>query len=334
MKEIVWSAVFKAANLSRITNCVKVLTSLILSKIIKKNIFWGIPFIMTIEPASVCNLKCPQCLTGLKKIKRKQSLMNAGLFKQIIEQIGNNIWYLLLFNQGEPFLNNQIINFIELAKQKKIYVTTSSNGHFCEDKSTIERLIKSGLDSIFISLDGTDEQTYLKYRVGGSFDKVVRGIKLLIDCRKKLKSKTPKVFVQFLVMKHNEQQMGKMKTLIKQLGADRLLFKTVQIVNSIGASNYLPQNEKFDRFNYRAKKLNRTNQKCTRLWYSTVVLSDGNVVPCCFDKTGKYSFAEISNTTSIRQIWKANGIKQFRNKFTKKSFDICDNCTQNKKVYI
>ena len=122
MKEIEWSCVLKSASPKRIFNVLKALTSFGMSKIYKKSIVWGKPFIVTIEPTIDCNLKCPQCLTGIGKVRRQEKLFNFQLFTQIIDEFGDYIWYLLLFNQGEPFLNPLLLDFIRLAKQKNIYI--------------------------------------------------------------------------------------------------------------------------------------------------------------------------------------------------------------------
>ncbi len=337
MKEIIWSSAFKAASFGRIINSLKVITSLFLSKITKKNFVWGTPFIINIEPTVACNLKCPQCITGMGKIKRDSSFLSYKLYEQILDELGNNLWYLLLYNQGEPFLHKDFITFIKLAKQKGIYVTTSTNAHFLEKEETVERLVKSGLDSIIISLDGVDEETYTKYRFNGDFNKVIKGIELLTNYKKKLNSKTPKILIQFLVMKHNEQQLVKIKRFIKKLGADCLLIKTFQIEDKNTALSFLPEEKKFNRYKNSAKKLNLKNsvsKGCARLWYSTVILSDGRVVPCCFDKNGEYSFGNIKDK-SLKEIWTSDGYQNFRSQISRdRGFNgICRNCTQNQKIF-
>jgi len=337
MKEIVWTAVIKAASFKRIINSFKVITSLIFSKILKKNYVWGMPFIVNVEPTVACNLKCPQCITGMGLIKRDNFSMNYQMYQQIIGELGDKLWYLLLYNQGEPFLHKELIEFIEFAKKKRIYVTTSTNGHFFENVESVEKVVKSGLDSIIISLDGADKSTYEKYRQNGDFDKVLKGVELLSECKKKLHSNTPKIFIQFLVMKHNEHQLVKIKRLIKKLGVKNLLVKTFQIEDKNKAFSFLPVEKKYNRYKNKTNELNLKNnvsKGCARLWYSSVILSDGRIVPCCFDKNGKYSFGNISDK-SIKEIWTSNEYKKFRSEISQNrgDFEICRNCTQNQKIF-
>jgi radical SAM protein with 4Fe4S-binding SPASM domain len=339
MKEIVWNHVIKAISFKRITNALKVLTSLGLSSITKESYSWGVPFIVTVEPTVLCNLRCPQCITGMGKVDRKQSTLNLDLFKNIIIQIGDRIWYLLLFNQGEPFLNPDLVEFIEIAKQKRIYVTTSTNGHFLIDEVTVQKLVKSGLDSIIISLDGIDAESYSKYRQGGDFREVIKGIENMVKIRDQLNSKTPKVLVQCLLMKHNEDHLAEMRKLAADLKVDRLLLKTFQIESWGSAKDFLSDDPKWCRYRSNGKTIkikNSLKERCLRLWYSTVILSDGRIVPCCFDKNGEYSFDIITSISRIEKIWKSDAYNKFRNRVLQRqeSIPICHNCTQNQKVYL
>lgn len=339
MKEILWNQVIKAASLKRVINAVKVLTSLGLSSVTKRSRSWGVPFIVTIEPTVLCNLRCRQCITGMGKVDRKHRTMNLNLFKNIIEQIGDRLWYLLLFNQGEPFLNPNLVELIEIAKQQRIYVTTSTNGHFLTDEVTVQKLVKSGLDSIIISLDGFDAESYSKYRQGGDFHRVINGIENLVKIRNGLNSKTPKVLIQCLVMKYNENHLSEIRKLAADLKVDHLLFKTFQIESRASAKDFLPDDPKWRRYqsNGETIKLKKSlKRRCSRLWYSTVILSDGRIVPCCFDKNGAYGFDAITPKSKIVKIWKSDAYNKFRNRVLQRqeSIPICHNCTQNQKIYL
>lgn len=338
-KEIVWSRVIKAASLKRVFNCLKAITAFGLSTILKRSVVWGVPVVLTVEPTARCNLLCPQCATGMGEVTRERSSLDLTIFKNIIKQLGDQIWYLLLFNQGEPFLNSSLIEFIEIAKRQRIYVTTSTNGHFLSNKDFVQNLVKSGLDTIIISLDGVDQESYGKYRKGGNFQQVIDGIKNLISIRNDFNFKTPEVLVQCLVMKHNENQLDHMKQLAVELKIDRLLFKTFQVETREDGLPFLPDNPDWRRDHYQSDKAHSNNfskNRCFRLWYSTVILSDGRIVPCCFDKKGEYNFGNINQKMKIEQIWKSDGYNKFRNRIIQKqrSIGICQNCTENQKVYL
>ena len=83
---------------------------------------------------------------------------------------------------------------------KKIYTATSTNAHYLNDANA-RRTVESGLDRLIISIDGTTQDVYSQYRVGGDLEKVLEGAANIVKWKKDLKSKTPFIFFQFLVVR-------------------------------------------------------------------------------------------------------------------------------------
>jgi hypothetical protein len=75
-------------------------------------------------------------------------------------------------------------------------------------------------------------------------------------------------------------------------GADRSWIKSAQVINQDRLIDIIPRNDQFSRYNPDPEgKLNtkaRIRNQCRRLWRTCVVTTDGNIVPCCFDKEAKY----------------------------------------------
>lgn len=338
MKALVNFSLIKALSSKRIINIIKISSSFWASKIFRRHFLWGKPYILTIEPTNQCNLKCPQCATGSGKIKRKTNHLSFTIYKKIINELSDSLCYLVLFNQGEPFLHDELIEFIRYAKSKNIYVITSTNGHFLT-QNICEQFILAGLDAIIISLDGADEQSYKQYRINGNFNQVIEGIKRLTYLRRSLHKKNPSIFIQFLVMKHNEHQLEQMIHVAKALGVDRLLVKTVQVDNEHEAQAFLPQNENLSRYTFKKNKLQlkkSIHKLCGRLWTSSTILCDGRVVPCCFDKNGDFNLGSIAHDNSFLTIWRSKKYENFRNSVIRRreAIDICTNCTQDQTVYL
>lgn len=330
--------VLKPLNLGRLINLARVNISFHASGLRKKSRVWGYPYILTIEPTNRCNLRCPQCVTGAGTMRRSSCDLHLELYRQILNEIGSGLWYLVLYNQGEPFLHPDLITMIHHAKQQNIYVITSTNGHFLSDSHVCEDVVRSGLDKIIISLDGADEETYSNYRYGGDFNRVVAGIKLLIETKKRLRKKNPIVVVQFLIMRHNEHQMEDVKKLAKSLGADKQVFKTIQIIDANTSEKYTPTSKRLSRYETvdGDLTLKYLPNRCRRLWTSTTILSNGDVVPCCFDKEGSYRFGTITTEQTLKVIWRSSDYERFRtrNLHDRREIDICRNCSQGQKVYI
>ena len=338
MKEIPFKLLLKTLTVKRLVNATVAISSYLLSALLKKNFTWGHPFILTVEPTNICNLKCPLCVTGNGRMTRKAGLMPFETFRKIIDDIGDHIFYLLLYQQGEPFIHKEFLKFVEYAKCKRIFVTTSTNGHYL-DPEMAQRTVASGIDTIIVSIDGSDQTSYETYRVKGKLSKVIECVDNLVQEKSRQKSKTPQIFIQFIVMKHNEHQIKDMAKLAKALGADKLLKKTVHVETIQEAVQWLPNSDSLRRYRLIGKELQlkRMGQgPCSRPWTSTLVNWDGTVVPCCFDKNGLHTFGSFSNEKQFDKIWQSENYGNFRNKMltNRDSLDICCNCSQGLRLYL
>ena len=322
----------------RLLNGIKVLTSFYVSRITGKPIQWGLPVSISFEPTTSCNLRCPECPSGLRAFSRPTGMLEKDFFKETIDDIHRHLLYLIFYFQGEPYLNPAFLDMVKYASSKKIYTATSTNAHYLNDDNA-KKTVESGLDRLIISIDGTTQDTYKQYRVGGQLDKVLEGAKNIIKWRKELNSKTPFVFFQFLVVKHNEHQIEEIKKMAKEIGVDEVRFKTAQVYDYKKDPNQLiPTIDKYSRYkknadnNYVPK--NKLANRCWKLWHANVITWDGLVVPCCFDKDATHQLGNLKNE-SFKNIWHNSNYKQFRAELMKsrKNIDICANCSEGTSVW-
>ncbi len=321
----------------RLGNFVKLFGSYYLSKLLKKPIHFGMPIVLEVEPTTSCNLRCPQCPSGLRSFTRNTGMLDLQLFKNIIDEVHQDLVWLVLYFQGEPFLNKQLLAFVKYAASKNIYTATSSNAHYFTDDMA-RQTVESGLDRLIISIDGTTQESYSKYRVGGNLDKVIEGTKNVLEWKKKLNSSTPHVIWQFIAFKHNEHEIATVKQLAKELGVDELGIKTAQIYDYQTDEDFIPTQSDLSRYEKGADGKfhikNKLLNQCWKMWQSSVITWDGLVVPCCFDKDAQHQFGNVSQQ-SFTQVWQSPQYNQFRRAILKsrKEIDICTNCTEGTKVW-
>jgi radical SAM protein with 4Fe4S-binding SPASM domain len=227
---------------------------------------------------------------------------------------------------------------VKYASSKKIYTATSTNAHYLTDENA-RKTVESGLDRLIISIDGTSQEVYKQYRVGGNLDKVMEGAANIIKWRKKLNSKTPFVFFQFLVVKHNEHQIEEIKRIAKEIGVDEVRFKTAQVYDYENDPNGLiPTIDKYSRYKKKADGTfvpkNKMANRCWKLWHANVITWDGLVVPCCFDKDALHQLGNLKNQ-NMSEIWQNDNYKQFRAELLKsrRNIDICSNCSEGASVW-
>lgn len=324
-------------SLGRAWNIIVVYFSFHYSRMSKKAIHPALPVSVSVEPTTSCNLRCPECPSGLRSFSRPTGMLDPSFFKEVIDQIHKRVFYLTFYFQGEPFLNPGFLEMVSYAAGKKMYTATSTNAHYFTDE-VARKTIESGLDRLIISIDGTSQKTYEQYRIGGSLDKVVEGTKKILEWKKKLNSSTPFVVFQFLVVRHNEHQIGEVKDLAGKLGVDKVVFKTAQVYNYSNGNDLIPLNEKYSRY----KKMkdgtyvikNTLKDQCWKLWHSSVITWDGNVVPCCFDKDAQHSMGTLKERT-FSEIWNNSAYLNFRSRLLKnrREIDICKNCSEGTNVW-
>ncbi len=322
----------------RVWNGIKVLSSFYISRFTKKPVQWGYPVSISFEPTTSCNLRCPECPSGLRQFTRPTGMLKKDFFTETIDDIHKHLLYLIFYFQGEPYLNTDFLDMVKYASAKGIYTATSTNAHYLTDEAA-RKTVESGLDRLIISIDGTTQDVYQQYRIGGKLDKVLEGAKNIVKWKKELNSKTPFVFFQFLVVKPNEHQVEDVKRLAKEVGVDEVRFKTAQVYDFENDPNQLiPTTDKYSRYKknkdgtYAAK--NKLANRCWKLWHANVITWDGLVVPCCFDKDATHQLGNLKSE-SFKNIWHNSNYKQFRSELMKsrKNIDICSNCSEGASVW-
>ncbi len=322
----------------RTWNALKVFSSFQISRISGKPVQWGYPVSVSFEPTTSCNLRCPECPSGLRAFSRPTGMLEKSFFEKTIDEIHRELLYLIFYFQGEPYLNPGFLEMVSYASSKKIYTATSTNAHYLNDANA-RRTVESGLDRLIISVDGTTQEVYQQYRVGGKLTKVLEGAKNIMKWRKELGSKTPLVVFQFLVVKPNEHQVNEIRLLAEEIGVDDVWYKTAQVYDFVNdPNNLIPGIDKYSRYKkkeaggYTSK--NKLSNHCWKLWHSNVITWDGLVVPCCFDKDAMHQLGNMK-MQSFREIWNNENYRQFRKELMsgRKNIDICANCSEGVKVW-
>ena len=233
----------------------------------------GLPISISIEPTTACNLRCPECPSGLRSFTRPTGKLSQPMFQSVIDELHETLLYLIFYFQGEPYLNPEFLEMVRYASAKKIYTATSTNAHFL-DSENAKATVQSGLDRMIISIDGASQETYEAYRKEGDLQKVLEGTKNILSWKKALRSRTPHVVWQFLVVRPNEHEIGAIKKLAKEYGVDRLAFKTAQVYDYKEGNPLIPTIDQYSR--YRKQRDGKYTTKhaidneCWKMWHSCV----------------------------------------------------------------
>lgn len=324
-------------SLLRISNGLLILSSYFVTRWLRRPVQWGLPFTVAIEPTTACNLRCPECPSGLRAFSRPTGNLKSDFFRRLIDENYRKLIYLIFYFQGEPYINPDFLDMVKYAKEKGLYTITSTNGHFLNDENA-RKTIESGLDRLIISVDGTTQEVYEQYRKAGKLAVVLQGARNLVKWKKKL-GKGPHLIFQFLVVRPNEHQLEEVIKLAEEIGIDEVKFKSAQLYDYEQGNPLLPVNEQYARY-YRKSDgsyglKNKLENHCWKLWHSCVITWDGLVAPCCFDKDVKHRLGD-ARTASLRNIWKGKEYQDFRKALLqgRSEIDICKNCTEGCEVWL
>lgn len=318
----------------RAWNFLLVVTSLALSRLLRRPVVWGRPFLVMVEPTNLCNLKCPLCPSGNGQMTRTRGQLALENFRALVDQVHGHAFLMMLWNQGEPFLNRHLDEMVRYAHSHRIFTFTSTNGHFIRTPERARQVVASGLDEIIFSVDGVDQETYARYRVNGRLEQVLEGIRLLVQAKRELGSATPRTNLQFIVMKHNEADLAAAERIARDLEVDKFLVKTAQVYTPEEAGAFLPETPELSRYETEAggelAVKGQPARGCKLLWYSTMVNWNGTVTPCCFDKDAEFAMGDAFGDSPFGRLWRGAAYDRFRARVLKgrREVSICTNCSE------
>jgi radical SAM protein with 4Fe4S-binding SPASM domain len=321
----------------RATNAIRIVQSYRASRRRGSSSINGLPVSISIEPTTSCNLRCPECPSGLRSFTRPTGMLDSKMFTRLIDELAPTLAYLTFYFQGEPFLNPAFLDMVGYASRKGIYTATSTNAHYLNAENA-RRTVSSGLDRLIVSIDGTTQQSYESYRIGGTLSKVIEGTRNVIEAKRQQRSKTPHVVFQFLVTGPNEHEIPEVFRLGRKLGVDQVVLKTAQIYDYEDGSPLIPKQDRYSRYRQNADGTwsikNSLADHCWKMWHSCVVTWDGKIVPCCFDKDAHFVMGNLKEN-SFSEIWKGAQYDQFRNSLmrSRSEIEMCRNCTEGSRVF-
>ena len=262
------------------------------------------PIQIDFELNASCNLRCPMCPISAEspKGKGKSTWFPFDFFKEIIDySVKKGTKVIKLNYVNEPLIRKDIIKFIEYSKSKGILdIYLSTNGVLLNKKIS-EDLIKSGLTRIQISIDAVTEETYNKVRPGGNLNKVITNLNLLLELRKKFKSITPLVRVNFVKTSLNEFELEK----FLKFWAEKVDMIGVQeFIKPTKVKNKIKSKKSIDK-----KKL---NFKCSFPFKQVVITNEKKILPCCTFWGEELVLQELKSPEDISRAWNSKKMQFLR----------------------
>jgi radical SAM protein with 4Fe4S-binding SPASM domain len=312
------------AKLSPIKNSIRLYYTYLgeaLSYFTRRDKVHSFPIVFQIEPTNHCPMNCVMCPRQF--MKRKLGYMDFALFKKIIDQVKVYDTHIQLHHFGDPLMHPEIDKFIRYCHDKGIVVNCSVNPILLT-KNMSERLVDSGLDRIYISLDSVDDYSYKKIRgTKANYGKAVENIKYLAGLKVKKNKKNPHISIGLIYMSSTKGNVDEFKKRWVIPGIDSVCIKPF---TGFGLKSILEHAD--DSTKKRIE--HKCEYPCFLPWRSITILWDGRVVPCCYDYDGKCIIGDLNRET-LKQVWNNDRMLKLRKQNRLNDFtgnDLCGPCNE------
>jgi pyruvate-formate lyase-activating enzyme len=186
------------------------------------------PFQLMVDPVNNCHLACPGCLHTSNPAFEKTFDWPGGaikpeIFSRFLGENGPLAWGLVLYNWGEPLLHKQTPALIRSAKRQFLHVCLSTN---LSVRFDVDALVSSGLNFLFLSIDGATQQGYSRFRRGGDLELVLDNVRRILEARRRLGTGLPFVLWRYLTFEHNLDEVETAMAMAREIGVDQFSVTT------------------------------------------------------------------------------------------------------------
>lgn len=272
-----------------------------------------------IESTNYCNLKCIMCPTGLGVMKREKGYMDFDLYRGIVDEMGPLSVSAVLHSWGEPMMHPQLFEMVRYGKTAGLGMETSTNITLLNEERARE-VLDSGLDVLYLALDGTTKETYERVRVNAKWDKVLANIDGLLDL--KSRSRSPlRVVLQIIAMNETRAEVEEFVRRWDRPEVDQV---NVKALDSWGG-----QNEAISSHRTGAESTPMKRMPCPNLWYHGYIFWDGSLTSCERDYDIRTPLGNVRDQ-GVMAAWHGAEMRRLRRAHVEGRFEApaCERCTE------
>ncbi len=320
----------------------------------------SLPIEAYFEVANRCNSKCATCpLTFSPQEAAKQQSLDD--FKLIAAQMPG-LRRAVMQGIGEPLLNRDLASMISHLKERNVYVVFNTNGALLTRRRQIE-LIKSGLDELRVSLDGSTPETYLKVRGIPAFDRVVANVAEMVRTKQELGMLSPRLSFWVTGMRENLAELPDVIDLAARIGVEEVYLQRM-VFGFGGDAMARAEQSIFDGYRTEAEAIIADAERrsaaqgvrfrgadalspresiidrppheepwraCSRPLRLAYVTAQGNALPCCIAPftDAPYESIVLGNylRDGVQAVWSGDAYRAFRERLYSSDPPLsCRNC--------
>lgn len=279
------------------------------------------PEVIYIETTSKCNAECIMC--PHKTMKRQQITMSDEIFSCAVrrcKELKPNGVQIFMHKEGEPLLDGKITERISAVKAElgESSETAMNTNAMLLTEETAEKIIDSGLDTIYFSVDGFDRESYSRIRIGLDYDTVTNNIRRFFSLKDKLHSNI-RVIMQTLIQIEEDSSADKFKQVWEGYPCEFYIKRMHGYLDGGHSSQ--------------TRKLSRTQiNTCTDPFRILVIYSDGNTGLCCWDYDNEYCTGNIAGE-SLLEIFNGERASRLRQAITSRSGRTVNPCSRCARIF-
>ena len=315
------------------------------------------PELLTIEPTTICNIKCTMCGATYWNNPERGHLSYDN-FVKVVSQF-YHLKLLHFSGIGEPLTNPEMTGIIRFGASMAASVGLNTNATLLS-AGVSRDLCESGLEFLCASVDGATAKTYENIRKGAKFEAVLDNLRTLQEIKRKLGKHRPELIIRAVLMKSNLEEMPKLVSLSSELGATALNIERVMYSDPVKSFFHIPESLE-DENTYRPELIRRTAEileecsataqeknlnlrlppakvdplyrtpfRCPLVWTSPFVTRQGFLMPCCSLVEPRETAVNMGNLleTPFSRIWNSPKYRAFRESILSDNpYPKCRECT-------
>ena len=272
----------------------------------------SLPARLCIESTSACNLQGPHCFTGAGEVGRPAATLSLDFYRHLLAELGDRLWQIEFHNWGEPLLNKNLFTRVAEATARGLSTSLCTNFSLPFDAARAETLVRSGLKVMGVSIDGARQESYEQYRVRGQLHRVLENCRLVVEAKRHLGSRTPRVVWGFHMFAHNVDDVEAARRAADDIGVEFHVSR-----GRVVGADWDPDERVIPHDHI-------SPIPCHTLFHTAVVYADGSVAACrgTFypqDDVGRVAADGRPGTATFREVWSGAGLQTARRLFRERA---------------
>jgi radical SAM protein with 4Fe4S-binding SPASM domain len=259
--------------------------------------------------------------------------MDVSLFERLIDEVGPYLLTVSLWAWGEPLLHPKLQEILRAVRKYNIATLLSTNGQKLNNEQAVDALVQEPPSYLIVAIDGLTDETNSKFRVGAKLAPILSGVRRIAEIKKRRGLELPVLHMRYIVMKHNQHEVPRLKTFAESNSFDLLTVRTLSIIDSESPDQvhreFVPDMAEWRAYDYRnGTRIQRGDFICQEPFWFPTVFADGTLVACEQDYNAQQSLGMMSSDVSFTDLWFSKRAARVRKMIRDNphSLSFCRNC--------